>query len=54
MRLYISPPLPLSVQYHQAVSLFRCVTSRFGVLVNMCVEVLNDVMDVTDEGVVYE
>ena len=53
MRLYILPS-PFPVQYHRAVSLFRCVTSRFGVLVNMCVEVLHDVMDTTDEGVVYE
>lgn len=26
------------------------VTSRYGILVNMCVEVLHDVMDQTDSG----
>ena len=31
-----------------------CVTSRFGGLVSMCVEVLHDVMDTTDNNILYE
>lgn len=31
-----------------------CVTSRFGLLVNMCVEVLHDVMDTTEDDVLYD
>ena len=36
------------------VSGSRCVTSRFGGLVNMCVEVLHDVMETTKDDVLYE
>ena len=50
-----APPLWLLGQVlHEPPFLGRCVTSRFGVLVNMCVEVLHDVVDTTDEGVLYE
>ena len=28
----------------------RCVTSRYGAVVNMCVEVLHDVMDQAESG----
>jgi len=31
-----------------------CVTSRFDTLVNMCVDVLHDVMDTTDDNQLYE
>ena len=31
-----------------------CVTSRFDSLVNMCVDVLHDVMDTTDQNEQYE
>ncbi len=31
-----------------------CVTSRFNSLVNMCVDVLHDVMDVTEQNQQYE
>ena len=37
-----------------SLSLYSRVTSRFGALVNMCVEVLNDVMDITDSGEQFE
>ena len=32
----------------------RCVTCRFSVLVNMCVEVLHDVMDSTEDDQLFE
>ena len=31
-----------------------CVTSRFDSLVNMCVDVLHDVMETTDDNQLYE
>ena len=34
--------------------LFSCVTSRFETLINMCVEVLHDVMDLTEDDVIFE
>ena len=34
--------------------LCRSVTSRFGGIVNMCVGVLHDVMDTTDDDILYE
>ena len=48
-------PLP-SFSPFLFVSLFfsSCVTSRFETLVNMCVEVLHDVMDLAEDDVIFE
>ena len=37
-----------------SLSLCSCVTSRFDTLINMCVEVLHDVMDLTEDDVIFE
>ena len=48
MQLSLPPP-PLSLSL-----LSSCVTSRFETLINMCVEVLHDVMDLTEDDIIFE
>ena len=48
MCVCVEPSLSLSLSFSS------CVTSRFDALVNMCVEVLHDVMDITDDEVLFE
>ncbi len=39
---------------YYSLSVSRCVTSRFETLINMCVEVLHDVMDLAEDDVIFE
>ena len=44
----------MSLSLSLSLSLSSCVTSRFETLINMCVEVLHDVMDLTEDDVIFE